>query len=94
MNEASATSKGVRCRRHAAKAAAFGAVVSLVAPAAAHADVTVPADPTGGALGDTQSSVQTWVVTYGVPVVFGLMLLGILIRLAVKWAKKAGRMVG
>lgn len=54
---------------------------------------TVPADPTDGALVDVQNRVITWVVTYGVPTLFALIILGILIRLGVKWAKKAGRSV-
>jgi len=54
---------------------------------------TVPADPTAGALTDVQNSVITWVVDYGVPTLFALIILGILIRLGIKWAKKAGRSV-
>lgn len=54
---------------------------------------TLPADPTGGALADLQGSVQTWTVTYGVPVVFGLLALGIMIRVAIKYARRAGSKV-
>lgn len=54
---------------------------------------TLPADPTGGAMGDVQTNVQTWVLTYGAPVLFALIALGILIRLGTKWAKRAGKSV-
>lgn len=55
--------------------------------------VTVPADPSGGQMATMQSSVQSWVITYGAPVLFGLVLLGVLIRLGVKWARKAASAV-
>lgn len=55
--------------------------------------VTVPADPTGGQMDTMQTGVQGWVLTYGVPVLFGLTLLGILIRTGTKWVKRAARSV-
>ena len=72
-------------------------VGSVLVPAAAFASspavITVPADPTAGQMDTMQTSVQSWVLTYGVPVLFGLILLGILIRLATKWVKRAARSV-
>lgn len=55
---------------------------------------TIPADPTGGAMTDVQDNTVTWILTYGVPVVFAMILVGVLIKLGIRWAKKAGRMVG
>lgn len=63
---------------------------TLVAPTAFAAPRTIPADPTGGQMAIVQDKTQTWVLTYGVPVLFGLLILGILIRLGVKWARRAG----
>jgi hypothetical protein len=54
---------------------------------------TLPADPTGGAMATAETSIQTWVLTYGVPVLVTLTVLGILIRLALKWIKRAGSRV-
>jgi hypothetical protein len=54
-----------------------------------HAD-SIPADPTGGYMGTAQTYVQSWVLTVGVPVLFGLTLLGIGLRLARRWMRKAG----
>lgn len=51
---------------------------------------TLPADPTGGAMASAETSIQTWVLTYGVPVLFTLTLLGILIRVGIKWVRRAG----
>lgn len=55
--------------------------------------VTVPLDPTGGQMDIVQGGVQTWVLTYGIPVLFGLTLLGVLIRLGLKWFRKAAKAV-
>jgi hypothetical protein len=60
---------------------------------AAPAVVTVPLDPTGGAMDTAQSAIQTWVTTIGIPVLFGLLLLGVLIRLGTKWFRKAAKAV-
>jgi len=66
-------------------------VSSVVLPGiASAAPATIPADPTGGYMADSQDFVQTWVLTYGVPVLFGLTLLGIGIKLARRWMKRAG----
>jgi len=54
---------------------------------------TVPADPTDGQLQVVQDGVITFVVDYGAPALFALTLLGILVRLALKWMKRAGRAV-
>lgn len=71
--------------------AAVAGVLGFASPT--FAAVTIPADPTGGAMGDVQSGVQTWTLTYGLPALFGLILLGILIRLGIRWTKRAGRSV-
>jgi hypothetical protein len=69
--------------RIAAFLGAFFAPVGLAV--AAHADV---ADPTGGAGATFISDLTAWVTTYGVPIAFGLLLLGIVIRVAIKYAKR------
>jgi len=58
---------------------------------AAPRDITVPADPTGGAMDSSQSYIQTWVIDHAVPVLFGLLLLGVAIRLAVKYFRRAAK---
>lgn len=75
----------------------FGATVALflgfgVASAAA-APPTLPADPLAGGMGDAQGAAQTWVITYGVPVVVALVILGGLIRLGIKWLRRGLRSV-
>lgn len=85
----------VRERKAKAVTALLALLLGVSLPGyAAAAPPTIPADPTGGALADVQTGVQTWVLTYGVPVLFGLILLGILIRLGMRWARKAGSKVG
>lgn len=69
---------------------ALSAAAAVLVPGVAFADVTVPADPLDGAMGDTQASIQTWVVTYAVPVLVGLTVLGLLIRLGLKMLRRAG----
>lgn len=69
------------------------AALSFGTGGASAAPPTLPADPTAGAMGDLQGSVQTWVMTYGAPTLFALIFLGILIRLGVKWTKRAGKSV-
>lgn len=61
--------------------------------AAAPRDISIPADPTGGAYDDMSGKLVTWVTTYGVPTLFGLALLGILIRLGYRWMKRAAKAV-
>lgn len=41
----------------------------------------------------SEASVQTWVITYGVPTVVTLTVLGVLIRLGLKWLRRAGKSV-
>jgi hypothetical protein len=55
---------------------------------------TLPADPTGGAMLEAETSIQSWVLDYGVPVVVTLTVLGILIRLGMKWLLRAGATAG
>lgn len=74
-------------------AAAFGLALTFGTGGASAAPPTLPADPTGGAMGDMQTEVQDWVLTYGAPVLFGLIILGILIRIGTKWTKRAGKAV-
>lgn len=69
------------------------ATLLVMGPAAFAAPQTIPADPTGGAMGDVVGGVSEWVVDYGAPALFLLILLGILIRLGVRWMKRAGRSV-
>lgn len=80
------------CRK-ASVATTVGAGALLAAPAVSHAQVTIPADPTGGYMEDAQASVQTWALTVGVPALFGLTLVGILIRMGRRWMRKAGSSV-
>lgn len=90
-----------RCSRHLLRNTAIAVSVPVMSTlavvgtsfAAAPSVVTVPVDPTGGQMDTVQGSVQTWVLTYGIPVLFGLTLLGVLIRLGVKWFRKAAKAV-
>jgi hypothetical protein len=76
----------------AAVISAVAMVLGFAGPAFA-ATTAVPADPSAGAMDTVQNGVIDWVTTYGAPVLFALILLGILVRLAVRWVKKAGRSV-
>lgn len=91
LNQAT-SGKGVSLR---ARATAFvvAAVTAVTVPSVAFASVPpveVPADPTGGQLAASQDWIQTFVLTYGVPVLFGLTLLGIGIKIGRRWMRKAG----
>ena len=97
MNDTEINVKGEKrtarfCRRGGA-AVVVGASLALAGGVPVFADVTVPADPLAGAMGNAQGSIQTWVTSYGVPVLVGLTLFGILLRLGVKWLKRVGRSV-
>lgn len=81
------------CNRVTLMLAVMLSALTLGTSGAGATPPTLPADPTGGAMGDVQSNVQTWVLTYGAPVLFALIALGILIRLGTKWAKRAGKSV-
>lgn len=52
--------------------------------------VTIPDDPTGGYMGAAQTKIQTWALTIGVPVLLGLTLVGVLIKMGRRWLKRAG----
>lgn len=80
-----------------AKRVAYGSVVmavcGLLVPGFASAStppVTVPADPTGGQLSGSQGFLQTYVLTYAVPVLFGLALLGIGVRVGLRYMRRGG----
>lgn len=70
---------------------AFFVVGSAVSASAA--PMTPPADPTGGAASDFLDSLTGWVTTYGVPLVFGLLLLGVSIAVGIKYAKRGAKSV-
>lgn len=67
--------------------------LGLGVASAAAAPPTLPADPLAGGMGDAQGAAQTWVITYGVPVVVALVILGGLIRLGLKWLKRGLRAI-
>lgn len=75
---------------------AFAVVAGLIGVASASAfaqTYTVPADPTAGGAQALLSGVGTWIVTYGAPMIVGLVLLGLLVRVFIKMARKAGGVV-
>lgn len=54
-----------------------------------------PADPggTGAAFTSLGDDTESWVVTYGVPVLGALLLVGIGVALLIRWGKRAPRVV-
>lgn len=62
--------------------------IGFVAPASA-----ATPDPTGGAASGFLGDITDWVTAYGVPLVFGLLLLGVIIAVAIKYARKGARSV-
>jgi len=49
------------------------------------------ADPTGGAGGDILDQSTAWVTGQGVPLIVGLLVIGIVVSLLVKFAKRGAR---
>jgi len=73
------------------------AVLSVLACAgSAFAGVVDPtiADQLGDAIDDGYADTSDFIITRGVPVVVGGIVLGLIIRLAFRWMKRAGRAVG
>jgi hypothetical protein len=50
-----------------------------------------PPDPTGGAAADVQSQTTTWITGQGVPLIVALLVIGIVIGLLVKYARRGAR---
>lgn len=98
MTQAEVTTSARRGLLSSARARVASVLVSAAmlvvgTVSSAQAVPTLPADPTGGA-GDTFiTGLQTWVLTYGVPLIFGLLLLGTIIRVAVKYVKRGARSI-
>ena len=63
------------------------AAVMFVSATAAGAEPV--ADPTGGAGQQLQDGITSWVTTYGMPVLVALMVLGAVIAVLTKFARKA-----
>ncbi len=51
---------------------------------------TIPANPMGTSSQDARDDTVTWVMTYGVPVLAGATVFGILIRAGFKWLRRIG----
>lgn len=54
----------------------------------AYAQVT---DPTGGAAEDLKNDVGDWVQNYGIPALVGLLFIGIVVGLLVKYVRRGAR---
>ena len=80
-------------RRAAAVMAAIVGVSLTVGTSAFAVDPTLPADPSGGAYSSAWGTFQTWAISIGVPALFGLTVLGVGIRMLLKWTKRAGRAI-
>jgi hypothetical protein len=68
---------------------ALGSVVLM--GAAAFAQTTPPADPTGGAASDIQAQTTGWVTSYGVPLIVALLVLGLVVSILIKFARRGAR---
>ena len=78
-------------RRAATVSTAIAAVTFLpIASATFAVNPTLPVDPSGGAYGDAWGTFQTWALA-AIPALFGLTVLGLGIRMLLKWTKRAGR---
>jgi len=53
----------------------------------------LPADPTGGTVSSLGSTMVNWMLNYGVPVFFGLIALGICLRLVVRLVRRGADVV-
>jgi hypothetical protein len=47
------------------------------------------ADPTGGGAATLMGDITGWITTYGVPLIVGVMAVGLIVVLFIKYAKKA-----
>lgn len=81
--------------RIAAAVAVFTAAMvgglAFASGGASAAPPTLPADPLGGAMGDTSDDIITWVTTYAVPAIIVVTVFGIIIRLGMKYLRRLGR---
>ena len=68
------------------------AVIAFVLTVAGYASAAPP-DPTGGLMDDVATDVETWVSTYAVPAMATLLVLGIILAVGIRWARKIGRSV-
>lgn len=59
----------------------------FVVPSIAGADA--PADPTGGGAATLMGDITGWITTYGVPLIVGVMAVGLVVVLFIKYGKKA-----
>lgn len=70
------------------------ALMTVAGPTLAHAaPPTLPEDPSGGQVDAAWGTLQGWALTIGAPVLFGLTVVGLGVRMLVKWLKRAGRSV-
>lgn len=61
-------------------------VLGYASPASASA-----VDPTGGAGGDILADASSWITGQGVPLIVGLLVIGIIVSLLVKFAKRGAK---
>lgn len=71
---------------------ASAAVISFLLVSVGYASAAPP-DPTGGLMDDVATDVETWVSTYAVPAMATLLVLGIILAVGIRWARKIGRSV-
>jgi hypothetical protein len=55
---------------------------------------TFPTNPTGGGMDALGNGVISWVTGTGIPIFFGLVALGIVLRLVVKLVRRGARSIG
>ena len=79
-------------RKAAAAVSAFVGMCVLSVAGAASAFATTT-DPTGGATTTTLTNLQSWVQTYGAPLLAGLLVLGAIFVVLIKFVKKGARAV-
>jgi hypothetical protein len=70
----------------AAVAAPFVALLTFVTAGVAGATT---ADPTGGGAATLTSDITGWITTYGVPLIVGVMAVGLVVMLFIKYGKRA-----
>jgi hypothetical protein len=83
-----------RLRAASLVAALAATICGFLALGTGAANASTPDDPTGGAASDMLGSLTDWVQAYGVPLLFGLLLLGVTIAVAVKFARRGAKAVG
>ncbi len=71
--------------------AVLGVIVATVYVAAGEALAQTTDDPTGGAAENMLNSIKGWITAHGVPLVVGLLVIGAIIGVLIKFGKRGAK---